>query len=42
MLLSEKKGNGDKDGTCREETHQDSVGLEKLSLGPVSDGDSDT
>jgi hypothetical protein len=42
MLLGEEEGDSDKNGTGREETHQDSVRLKELGLGTVSDGNSDT
>lgn len=42
MLLSEEEGNSDEDGTSRQETHQDSVRLEDLGLGSITDRLGDT
>lgn len=42
MLLGEEKWDGNQNRTGREETHQDSIRLQELGLGTVSDGNSDT
>jgi hypothetical protein len=42
MLLGEEEGDSDEDCTGREETHQDSVRLQELGLGTVSNRDSNT